>query len=179
MFAAVRVPLSCPPELPRAVDAGEGGPVPKWVGRATVVNGRARTAAKPPVTLDGLTLPDAPSLLVDVKGVVMQANPAAVELAGAQGADDLVGHPLGELLLGNQSDLRLLRADGSRKPAYDALNALVHGEWWLPPTQLSTSPDGRVDISGWAGEYRVEWRGLSADVTVAAGTTATADLTLR
>ena len=88
-------PLSCPPELPRAADTGEGGPVPKWVGRATVVNGRARTAVsntatsgKPPVTLDGLTLPDAPSLLVDVKGVVMQANPAAVELAGAQGADD-------------------------------------------------------------------------------------------
>ncbi len=128
MFAAVRVPLSCPPELPRAADAGEGGPVPKWVGRATVVNGRTRTTAptatKPPVTLDGLTLPDTPSLLVDTKGVVMQANPAAVELAGAHGADDLVGHPLGELLLGNQSDLRLLRADGTHLPVRVARHAV-------------------------------------------------------
>ncbi|SDF93398.1 PAS domain S-box-containing protein/diguanylate cyclase (GGDEF) domain-containing protein [Lentzea fradiae] len=68
------------------------------------------------MTLDGLTLPDAPSLLVDGQGVVMQANPAAVELAGAQGADDLVGHPLGELLLGDSSDLRLARADRTELP---------------------------------------------------------------
>ncbi|MEU7479007.1 EAL domain-containing protein [Lentzea sp. NPDC042327] len=103
--------------------------MPKWVGRATVVNGRARSAAaqeaeKPPVTLDGLTLPDAPSLLVDTKGVVMRANPAAVGLAGAQGADDLVGHPLGELLLGNSSDLRLSRADGTLLPVRVARHAV-------------------------------------------------------
>ncbi|WP_329789160.1 EAL domain-containing protein [Lentzea sp. DG1S-22] len=98
--------------------------MPKWVGRATVVNGRARTADRPPMTLDGLTLPDAPSLLVDAKGVVMQANPAAVELAGAQGADDLVGRPLGELLLGDTSDLRLSRADGSELPVRVARHAV-------------------------------------------------------
>ncbi|WP_245733044.1 bifunctional diguanylate cyclase/phosphodiesterase [Lentzea jiangxiensis] len=99
--------------------------MPKWVGRATVVNGRARAADKPPMTLDGLTMPDAPSLLVDAKGVVMQANPAAVELAGAQGADDLVGHPLGELLLGNTSDLRLCRVDGSELPVRVARHAVA------------------------------------------------------
>ncbi|MCG8921669.1 EAL domain-containing protein [Lentzea sp. CC55] len=99
--------------------------MPKWVGRATVVNGRARTADKPPMTLDGLTLPDAPSLLVDAKGVVMQANPAAVELAGAQGADDLVGRLLGELLLGDTSDLRLSRADGSETPVRVARHAVA------------------------------------------------------
>ncbi|HEX7302485.1 bifunctional diguanylate cyclase/phosphodiesterase [Lentzea sp.] len=98
--------------------------MPKWVGRATVVNGRARTAERPPVTLDGLTMPDTPSLLVDGKGFVMQANHAAVELAGAQGLDDLVGHPLGELLLGNASDLRLARADGSELPVRVARTAV-------------------------------------------------------
>ncbi|MFD9704723.1 EAL domain-containing protein [Lentzea sp. NPDC059081] len=98
--------------------------MPKWVGRATVVNGRARTAERLPVTLDGLTMPDTPSLLVDGKGVVMQANAAAVELAGAQGADDLVGRPLGELLLGNASDLRLGRSDGSELPVRVARTAV-------------------------------------------------------
>ncbi|WP_204304946.1 hypothetical protein, partial [Stenotrophomonas maltophilia] len=28
----------------------------------------------------------------------------------------------------------LLRADGSRKPAFDALHGLIRGEWWLEPT---------------------------------------------
>ena len=34
----------------------------------------------------------------------------------------------------------LVRADGTPKPAYDALRGLVKGEWWLPPTTVG---DGR------------------------------------
>ncbi|WP_199584318.1 endo-1,4-beta-xylanase [Blastococcus sp. TF02A-30] len=49
----------------------------------------------------------------------------------------------------------LVRADGSPKPAYDALRGLVKGEWWLPPTPVRTDGDGRAEVRGWAGEYRV------------------------
>ena len=50
----------------------------------------------------------------------------------------------------------LLRADGSRKPAYDALRELVRGEWWLPPTRMRTDAEGRVRVRGAFGDYRVE-----------------------
>ena len=36
----------------------------------------------------------------------------------------------------------LVRADGTPKPAYDALRRLVKDEWWLAPTTLRTSVDG-------------------------------------
>lgn len=63
----------------------------------------------------------------------------------------------------------LVRRDGSPKPAYDALRRLLKEEWWLPPTTLRTDADGRVRVSGWAGEYRATVAGRSADFTVAAG----------
>ncbi len=49
----------------------------------------------------------------------------------------------------------LVRADGSPKPAYDALRRLVKQEWWLPPTQLRTNQEGTVTVRGWAGDYRI------------------------
>src|SRR3712207_270371 len=49
----------------------------------------------------------------------------------------------------------LVRADGTPKPAYDALRGLVKGEWWTPPTRLRTDGDGRVPVRGWAGDYVV------------------------
>lgn len=49
----------------------------------------------------------------------------------------------------------LVRADGSAKPAYDALRRLVKEEWWVPPTRLRTDADGRVTVRGWAGAYTV------------------------
>ena len=49
----------------------------------------------------------------------------------------------------------LIRADGTRKPSYDALRSLVKGEWWLPPTTLRTDDAGRIRLSGFLGEYEV------------------------
>ncbi len=54
-----------------------------------------------------------------------------------------------------------VRADGTPKPSYDALRGLVKGEWWLQPTGLTTDDDGRVQVSGFLGEYEV----AAGDVT--------------
>ncbi|WP_158849993.1 bifunctional diguanylate cyclase/phosphodiesterase [Saccharothrix deserti] len=89
--------------------------MPKRVGRAPVVLDPARPQ-NGDVALDGMALPEAPSLLCDPKGVVMRASPAAVELTKARSADDLIGRSLGELLLGAPDDLRLHQADGTLLP---------------------------------------------------------------
>jgi len=62
----------------------------------------------------------------------------------------------------------LLRRDGSRKPAYDALHDLVKGAWWLPRTTARTDADGRVRIAAFAGRYRVEADGAGAELALAA-----------
>lgn len=49
----------------------------------------------------------------------------------------------------------LVRADGTPKPSYEALHALIKGEWWLPPTTLRTDDAGRVRVSGFLGDYEV------------------------
>jgi endo-1,4-beta-xylanase len=49
----------------------------------------------------------------------------------------------------------LVRADGSRKPSYDALERLIKGEWWMPPTPMRTGPDGTVVVRGFFGDYTV------------------------
>lgn len=58
----------------------------------------------------------------------------------------------------------LVRADGTPKPAYDALHDLVKGEWWHAPTTLRTDGKGRVEVSGWLGTYEVTTGGVSAVV---------------
>jgi endo-1,4-beta-xylanase len=47
----------------------------------------------------------------------------------------------------------LVREDGSRKPSYDALHALIKGEWWLPPTAMRTDAEGRLEVTGFFGDY--------------------------
>ena len=49
----------------------------------------------------------------------------------------------------------LLRKDQSRKPAYDELLRLIKGEWWLPPTKLTTNADGQFIFDGYLGEYEL------------------------
>jgi endo-1,4-beta-xylanase len=57
-----------------------------------------------------------------------------------------------------------LRADGTPKPAYHALHSLVKGEWWLPPTELTTDPAGQVRVSGFLGGYEVSAPNGTAEV---------------
>ena len=69
----------------------------------------------------------------------------------------------------------LVRLDGTPKPAYDMLRALVRDQWWTAPTTLRTDRDGVLQLEGFAGEYRI---GLatqparSATVTLDRGGTA-------
>ncbi|RYV52142.1 endo-1,4-beta-xylanase [Pengzhenrongella frigida] len=49
----------------------------------------------------------------------------------------------------------LVRADGTPKPAYDALRALVKDAWWLAPTRMTTDDVGRVTVRGWLGDYEL------------------------
>ena len=60
----------------------------------------------------------------------------------------------------------LVRADGTPKPAFDALHALVKGEWWRAPTRLVTDDRGQVTFSGWLGEYECSWVEGSAILTL-------------
>jgi endo-1,4-beta-xylanase len=63
----------------------------------------------------------------------------------------------------------LLRADRSPKPAYEALKALVKGEWWLGPTRMRTDAGGRVEVQGFEGDYRVECGGAEAPFSIVRG----------
>jgi endo-1,4-beta-xylanase len=48
-----------------------------------------------------------------------------------------------------------VREDGSRKPSYGALESLIKAEWWLPPTEMRTGPDGTLAVRGFLGDYTV------------------------
>lgn len=66
----------------------------------------------------------------------------AITYWGITDADAWLGAPIG-----------LVRADGSPKPAYDALRRLVKGEWWTPPTTVATDERGQVGVRGFRGDY--------------------------
>lgn len=63
----------------------------------------------------------------------------------------------------------LVRADGTPKPAYDAMLELVKGEWWHAPTTMRTDERGQVEISGWLGTYEVSAGGASVSVPLDGG----------
>ncbi|VTR77406.1 endo-1,4-beta-xylanase [Cellulomonas hominis] len=67
----------------------------------------------------------------------------------------------------------LVRADGTPKPAYDALRALVRDEWWLAPTTVRTDESGRFALDAFRGDYRVTTPAGAAALTLAADTTTT------
>ena len=82
----------------------------------------------------------------------------------------------GDMWLGAPAGL--LRADGSRKPAYDALHGLVRDDWWVAPHTAVPNADGTIPVTGWAGTYVIEAGSASAEVTVVAGESAAVDVTL-
>jgi len=88
------------------------------------------------------------------------AHPAVESITywGLRDGDMWLGAPAG-----------LIHADGTPKPAYEALHGLVRGDWWLDPTELVTDAEGRLRLQGWGGEYRVSSQDAHADVTITAG----------
>ena len=60
----------------------------------------------------------------------------------------------------------LVFADGTPKPAYDALRELVRGRWWLAPTTVVTDASGSVEVSGLPGRYAVDVAGARTEVEV-------------
>ncbi len=71
-----------------------------------------------------------------------------------------------------------VRSDGSVKPSYDALHALIKGEWWVPPTRLRTDSEGRVKVRGWLGDYRLHAGDSIVDFALATAGTSPTEVTL-
>jgi hypothetical protein len=56
----------------------------------------------------------------------------------------------------------LLRRNGSSKPAYDELLKLIKGEWWIGPTHFATDETGKIQFSGFLGDYELTHQGKQA-----------------
>lgn len=52
----------------------------------------------------------------------------------------------------------LLRADNSKKPAYERLNTLINQEW-RTDTRLRTNEAGQVELTGYRGDYDISHQG--------------------
>lgn len=86
----------------------------------------------------------ADELVRHYRSLVAHPSVEAITYWGITDRDAWLGAPIG-----------LVRADGSRKPAYDALHALVKGDWWVPQTSVRTDAAGRFRLRGFAGDYNV------------------------
>jgi len=53
----------------------------------------------------------------------------------------------------------LIRKDGSSKPAYNELMKLIKGEWWISPATFKTDENGKIQFSGFLGEYNMTYKG--------------------
>ena len=53
----------------------------------------------------------------------------------------------------------LLRKDGSSKPAFDELLKLIKEEWWISPTRMSTDSNGKIQFTGYFGDYEMMYEG--------------------
>ena len=62
----------------------------------------------------------------------------------------------------------LVRADGTPKPAFDALKSLVTTDWWLAETATRTDAAGRFTLDAYLGDYTVTADGAGAAFSVAA-----------
>ncbi|MCP3800568.1 EAL domain-containing protein [Allokutzneria sp. A3M-2-11 16] len=124
-------------------------------GRAPGVLDPAVGAATVPPSANGVVLPDAPALLCDPNGLVLQANPAVARLAGTTRPAELVGGPLSELISEAGECAGLHRADGTELPV-----RVVR----LPQPGTGTELVLLVDVSdlsGAADALRVEERRLN------------------
>ena len=101
------------------------------------------------------------------RSLVAHPAVASINYWGLSDRDAWLGAPAG-----------LLRADGTPKPAYAALDALIKGEWWLQPTEKRTDAEGRITVHGFFGEYTVAGGDRTAAFTVTPDSTAiTVELT--
>ena len=60
----------------------------------------------------------------------------------------------------------LIRKDGSIKPAYNELMKLIKGEWWISPTTFKTDDNGKIQFSGFLGEYNLTYKGQQTAFTL-------------
>lgn len=88
------------------------------------------------------------------------ASPAAESLTywGLDDATAWLGAPAG-----------LVRADGSPKPGYAALQQLIRKDWWVDREEHRSDAAGIVRLRGFAGDYRVEVDGAVHAVRVPRG----------
>ena len=70
----------------------------------------------------------------------------------------------------------LLRQDNSVKPAYEALKALIHGDWETH-TQLTTDAEGRLDFTGFKGNYTLSCGSEKASISLSQDTCQSVTLT--
>ena len=56
--------------------------------------------------------------------------------------------------------------DNRLKPVYHELYKLIKGDWLTKQLDLVTSEDGKVDVSGFLGEYELTFDGKSKDFTL-------------
>ena len=66
-----------------------------------------------------------------------------------------------------------VRKDGSLKPSYLALEQLIKGEWWVPPTPMRTDSEGRIRVRGFYGDYRASFGDGEAPFAVSPDSTET------
>ncbi|BCY09874.1 beta-xylanase [Actinoplanes sp. L3-i22] len=62
----------------------------------------------------------------------------------------------------------LVRADGTPKPAYDALQRLIKQEWWGDPATLRTDHAGQVEVRGFLGDYQLYCAGATVALAITA-----------
>lgn len=132
-----------------------------------------------------------PSHIVDLNDYLVEDWPTTPEGEERQAEElvrhvrNIVAHPATESLtywgmtdrgswLGAPSGL--LRADGSRKPAFEALRSLLKEAWWHGEEELTADDSGVIRVDGFAGDYRIEGaHGVegaagTASIRLAAGT---------